>query len=264
MKGKVDLELQEILAQLKDGDPKAWNPRQIEFRIARNFERYGLESPLSYTAISNAFKGKNITNRVSNTLRSVVSQYDKSLLQAPLESVDLDLSRFWDIDEGEFARSAREADGSYQIYARSNVAPDHLWLGRLTLCYVDDVRSPRIFAKSESYRPEIGTLSEKVIVSDGYAAPNGSQSYFVVFRSRFERGDESGAFCIFERVNRNHGGKIDKMRGHCLQFEAEIKRYAQSHWLLVREDHEKIDLGFVRISDFEDAAVLKELNLTDV
>lgn len=262
MKGKVDQELQDVLNQLKSEDAKTWNPRQVEHRIARNYERYGLEAPLSYTAISNAFSGKNITNRVSNALRSLVGQHDKSLLQATLESVDLNLQRFWDIDEGEFARSAREADGCYQVYARSNVFPDYLWLGRLTFSFVDDIRSPRLLAKSEAHRPQIGSLSEKIIVSDGYAAPNGSQSFFVVFRSRFERGDESGALCIFERVNRNHTGKIDKMMGHCLQFEAETKEYALSHWLVKRAECDKVRQEYVKISEFDEKPVLDELNLT--
>lgn len=261
MKGKIDSELQEVLTRLKSADPKIWNPRQVEHRIARHHERYGLDAPLSYTAISNAFNGKKITSRVSHALRSLVSQYDKSLLQAPLESVDLDLQRFWDIDDGEFARSAREADGCYQVYARSNVAPDHLWLGKLTLSFVDDARAPRLLARSEAHRPTLGALSEKIIVSDGYAAPNGSHSFFVVFRSRFERGDESGAFCILERVNRSHSGKIDKMIAHCLQFEAETREYARSQWLVRRELPERIRQVYVKISEIEDASVLAELGL---
>jgi hypothetical protein len=149
--------------------------------------------------------------------------------------------------------------GHYQTYAKSNIDPKIIWLGHLSFKLGADDTEPRLIAQLETHRPALGLYGEKRIISDGFACPKGAQTFFVVFRSRFEEDDEGGALCIFERLDRNHKGQIDRMRAYVVQYEAEKSGYFLSKWIVKRKGPDEIRQEYVEVSEFGDQSVLDSL-----
>lgn len=262
----VDEELQRVLNQLRKQDKKFWNVNAVKERLFQQWEDLGLDetlkdSPvgLSRTAVENAYAGSKISKKTQTSLRVLVNKFDKSLLYVPLEGADLNLGRFWGVLHKDFRKASKDVIGHYQTYARSNIDPKIIWLGHLSFRLGTDDTEPRLIAQLETHRPALGLYGEKRIISDGFACPKGTQTFFVVFRSRFEEDDEGGALCIFERLDRNHKGEIDRMRAYVVQYEAEKSGYFLSKWIVKRKAPDEIRQEYVELSEFGDQSVLDSL-----
>jgi hypothetical protein len=181
----------------------------------------------------------------------------------PLKDADLDLGRFFGSRSQDFRESGRAIHGDYQLYAKSNVLPNHLWRGSVSFRFDDDIEKPRIYVELEGYRPEIKSIGEKRYNSEGYAVPNGAQTYSIILRSTFEKGDEMSALCLAERMNLDHKGHVTKILVHSIQYELEKKSYMKSKWLLIRSDFNDICRDFINIDEFDDNIILEELCLME-
>lgn len=178
-----------------------------------------------------------------------------------LDEAELNLGRFYDLPENELRDKNNMIDGDYQLYARSNILPDYLWLGRMTFTTIENTGNSCLHVEVVSHHQEIENRSYKEFHSEGHGAPCGDRNYQVVLRSKYERGDETGALCIIRRLNLPHENKIDQLRVHAIQYESEKDYIMKNIWPLVRRHNNDIECGFVSISEIYNDLIAEELCL---